>query len=246
MPNYAIRPIPLEKSKGMTYKFTHLVGFGSPETRAAYTWYIEGPTEKIIVDTGCEVSGLTPQPIMFPFDGSYEQIQSLEEGLGKVGLKPEDIDIVIVTHMHEDHIQLARRYTRAKFIVQKAELEFARNPHPVQQFTYLRDPFDDINFEVIEGDKKIVDGVRVVLTPGHSPGAQSVIVETAAGNAVITGFCCIRRNFEPPQGLATPVIPPGIVLDVIQAYDSMIKVKELADIIIPSHDSEFLEVDRIP
>ena len=43
-----------------------------------------------------------------------------------------------------------------------------------------------------------------------------------------------------------PVILPGTLLDVMQAYDSMIKVKGLADIIIPLHDGEFLEKDRIP
>ena len=148
--------------------------------------------------------------------------------------------------MHEDHVQLARKYPKAKFIVQKAELEMARNPHPVQQFTYLKDPFNDVNFEVIEGDQKVVDGVSVILTPGHCAGGQSVVVETSKGKAVITGFCCIRRNFEPPEGIVTPVIVPGILLDAVQAYDSMLKVREIADIIIPLHEKEFLEVDRIP
>jgi len=245
MPKHVIRPIPLEKSKGMTYKFTYLVGYGSPELRVAYSWYIEGPKEKIIVDTGCEPAGLIPQPVMFPFDGKFEHIQSIEEGLGKFGLKPEDIDIVILTHMHEDHIHLARKYSRARFIVQKAELEAARNPHPVQRFTYLEDKFEDVKFEVIEGDHKIVDGISVVLTPGHCAGGQSVVVDTAAGKAVLTGFCCIKRNFEPPPGLPTPVIVPGILLNAVQAYDSMLKVKKMADIIIPIHDKDFMSVDKI-
>lgn len=110
MKKHSIRPIPLEKSKGLTYKFTYLVGYGSPEERVAYSWYIEGPREKILVDTGCEPAGLVAQPIMFPFDGKFEHIQTIEEGLKKFGLIPDDIDIVILTHMHEDHIQLARKY----------------------------------------------------------------------------------------------------------------------------------------
>ena len=251
MARHVIRPIPLMKSKGMTYKYsslmTYLVGFDSLEEHGGYIWYIQGPAENIIVDAGTDVSTLPPRPVISPFtDSKPENIQSVEDGLSKVGLRPEDIDIVILTHMHEDHAQLARKYTKAKFIVQEAELKFARNPHPAQHFPYLKDPFDDINFEVIEGDKKIVDGVSVILTPGHSAGGQSVIIETAKGIAIIAGFCCIRRNFEPPAGAATPVIPPGILLDTVQAYESVLKVKELADIVIPLHDSEFLEVDRIP
>ncbi len=245
MAEHVIRPIPLIKTTGTPDKMTHLVNFEGIKPRAIYAWYIEGPKEKVLVDTGALVTGLSPQPLRFP-GVTGEQIQSLEEGLSKVGLAPEDIDIVILTHLHEDHIQLARKYPKARFVVQKAELEFGRNPHPVQAFTYLKDTFDDVNFEVIEGDKEIVDGVRVVLTPGHSPGAQSVVVETAEGRAVITGFCCIRTNFNPPRELGIPVIPPGILLDVIQAYDSVIKVKGLADIIIPIHDAEFIERDRIP
>jgi len=227
---------------------THLVGFGSPQTRGSYVWYIEGPKEHILVDAGSStemkaISGAGS--IMFP-EGHAEHVQTLEEGLGKLGLKPEDIDIIILTHAHEDHVQLARKYPKAKFIIQKAELDFARNPHPIQQFTYQPKLIEGLNFEVIEGDAQIVDGVSVMLTPGHSPGGQSVIVETAKGKAVITGCCCIRQNFEPPKELGMPVIPTGILIDPIQSYDSLIKIKNIADIIIPLHDGEFLEVDRIP
>ena len=246
MAQHVVRPIPLERSKGVTYKFTYLVGFGSPEDRAAYAWYIEGPGEKILVDTGCDIEGLTPSPAMFPLDSDYMQIQKLDEALAKVQLKPEDIDIVILTHMHEDHVQLARSYPNARFIVQKAELEAARNPHPLQQWTYLNDSWDDIKFDVVEGDQEITDGVSVVLTPGHSAGAQSIVVDTAEGKAVITGFCSIDRNFYPPEGVPTPVIAPGILLDIQQAYDSVLKVKEMADIIIPIHDIKFLGMDSVP
>ena len=177
-------------------------------------------------------------------------VSNIEEALKTyclvLGLKPEDIEIIIFTHAHEDHVQQARKYPNARLIIQKTELEFARNPHPIQQFTYQPKLIEGLNFEVIEGDKQIVDGVSVMLTPGHSPGGQSVIVDTAKGKAVITGCCCVRRNFEPPRELGVEVISTGIVIDPIQSYDSLIKIKNIADIIIPLHDAEFLDVDRIP
>jgi len=249
MTEHVIRPIPLIKNIGVsTYKMTHLVGFGSPHNRGSYVWYIEGPKEKILVDAGSSAeffatggAGTT----MFP-EGHAEHIQTLEEGLGKFGLKPEDIDIIILTHAHKDHIQLAHKYPNAKFIIQKAELAFARDPHPIQQFTYQPHLLEGLNFEIVEGDTQIVDGVRVMLTPGHSPGGQSVIVDTEKGKAIIAGCCCVHQNFEPPDGIKTEVIPTGILIDPIQVYDSLIKIKNKADIIIPIHDCEYLEVNRIP
>jgi len=82
-----------------------------------------------------------------------------------------------------------------------------------------------------------------MLTPGHSPGGQSVAIETEKGTAVITGFCCINQNFV--EG-GWPVAVPGVHTNATQAYDSMLKVKEIADIIIPVHESTFAKKEMIP
>lgn len=247
MAKHVIRPIPLVKNIGVsTYKMTHLVGYGSPQNRGSYIWYIEGPKQKVIIDAGSmpgKVPG-GPGSIMFP-EGRAEQVQTLEDGLAKFGLKPEDIDVIIFTHAHEDHVQLARRYPRARMIIQKAELEFARNPHPIQQFTYHPELIEGLDFDTIEGDRKIVEGISVMLTPGHSAAGQSIIVDTDKGKVVIAGLCTIRRNFEPPPELKVPVISCGINIDPIKCYDSLLRIKQVADIIVPLHDAEFLDVDRI-
>jgi glyoxylase-like metal-dependent hydrolase (beta-lactamase superfamily II) len=71
-----------------------------------------------------------------------------------------------------------------------------------------------------------------MLTPGHSPGGQSVLVDTSAGKALITGFCCNAENFPKGGG----VICPGVHLDAVQAYESARRAREAADILIPLHD----------
>ena len=137
-------------------------------------------------------------------------------------------------------------------MVQKKELEFAFDPHPMMTGAYQRELFEGLNFDVIEGDRELIPGVRILFTPGHTPGTQSVAVETAAGLAVVTGFCCVAENFEPKEAgvwktdRAAEVIPPGIHTDMVQSYQSALKVKEMADIIIPIHDPGLEERDCIP
>jgi glyoxylase-like metal-dependent hydrolase (beta-lactamase superfamily II) len=222
--------------------------FGPPLTVGVYLWYIEGPEKKILVDAGGTVDTLSPFiPLISP-NATLENIQSCEQGLSRVGLKPEDIDLVILTQMHLDHIELARKFTKATFIIQRAELDFANNPHPIMAAYYIKPFFEGLNFEVIEGDREIVEGIRVLFTPGHSAGGQSVVIDTAKGTAIISGFCCIRENFEPPEPLKEmmPIILPGIHLNPVELYDSVLKVKRLANILIPIHDVEFVDKERIP
>ena len=158
-----------------------------------------------------------------------------QEALARVGLKPEEIDIVIITHLHFDHVDQGGIYTNARIIIQKDELEYAIDPHPSQGLFFDRKIFENLSFEVIEGDREIVPGVSVLLTPGHTNGSQSVLVETAQGKAVISGLCTIRENFEPPEELRKllPILTPAIHKDPVLAYDSVIRIKEIADVIYP-------------
>ena len=218
--------------------------FGDMQDVGVFVWYIEGTKRRIMVDAGVAVESFRRRV------GPASSIQTLDEGLGKLGLKPEDIDTVIITHLHFDHIELTYRFKKAEILVQKKELEFVCNPHPLRAHAYKSNLsfLEGANIRTLDGDTDIVDGVRVLLTPGHSAANQSVAVETAAGLAIITGFCCVQENFNPPPELQErgPFIPPGVTLNAMQAYDSAARVAELADILIPIHDIEFAQVDRIP
>ena len=243
MKKHYIRPIPLAKGPRNTASFMYRMIKGEEIYNCCYVWYIDGAKPNILVDAGETAE-------MYRKRGHVEDhIQSLDEGLNKWGLKPEDIDIVIVTHLHSDHIALAPRYTRARFIVQKAELDFGLHPHPLGAPSYHVEQFRDLNLDIISGDKEITEGVSVLLTPGHSPGGQSVAVSTPAGTAIITGFCCLQDNFNPPKTgryRSYEVVPPGYSLNALEAYDSLLRVKRSADIPIAIHDIKFEHVDRIP
>ena len=138
--------------------------------------------------------------------------------------------------------------------VQKKELQFALNPHPIFEILYPKEIIKKLELEVIKGDKTILPGIAVMLVPGHTPGGQAVVIKTTKGKAVICGFCSIMENFNPPEDVKTkasplatyPVIAPGIHTDLFQAYESALRVKQVADIIIPLHDPETASKEQIP
>lgn len=253
--NLVIHPIPLVKllqfpKARMVYPYYAgiPVDYGETVPIVNYVWYLAGGERNIMVDAGITAERFAAR------GHKVEQIQTLDQGLDKLGLRPEEIDVIIVTHLDHDHISLAHQFPKAKVIVQRAELEFARNPHPFYR-EKASDPSDyaelieGLDYQVVSGDTRIDDGVEVLLTPGHSAGGQSVAVNTARGTAIITGFCCIQANFEPPPALrerGVSFLIPGMSLNALQAYDSMARIKSLAHLIIPLHEPELQDKATIP
>lgn len=227
MSEYVIHPLVVGINETDQGIMTYLKGYGKRIYLPIYVFYLEGGDQKILVDTGME-------EFMIPSRAEEQtglKIMEFEEALATVNLKPEDVDIVIQTHLHNDHCENTYKCVNAKVYVQRAELDFFKAPHPLDH-RYYSDLLDESEVVIVEGDTAIVPGVRVIFTPGHTPGGQSVAVETKEGTAIITGFCCNSENF-PSVG---PVVTPGVHTDAIQAYDSAQRVKEIADIIIPIHD----------
>ena len=245
MNKYSIRPVALCQGPRDASAWTYGRDMGKTVGSCCYIWYIEGSEPKVLVDCGCEAQALVAKGLT-----EYD-VQSVEEGLGKLGVKPDDIGIVILTHLHGDHVSLAWKYKNARFIIQKDEFDFALNPHPmvVCQRSYEDRIFEKLDAELVAGDEEIIDGVRVLLTPGHSAGGQSVAVDTDGGLAIISGLCTAYANFDPaPEAKAKgfEVIAPGRHLDALQAYDSLLRIKKMANIVIPLHDPALMDIDRIP
>jgi N-acyl homoserine lactone hydrolase len=245
MANHIIHPIPLFQFEAEKSIMTFGRNFGRQVTSVSYVWYIEGADDRILVDAGGDIDYVSRSMGRIP----VKEIQSLEAGLRKFGTGVDDIDVVILTHLHYDHVQLASRFTKARFLIQRNELQFAYSQHPmVRMLGCIREFYDKLDFNIVDGDARVCDGVSVINTPGHSPGGQSVIVQTTKGLAIISGLCTIRENFEPPPSIVSvvPVIPTGIYSDICNNYDSLIKIKEMADIIVPLHDPECLDRSSIP
>lgn len=225
--------------KGM---MTYQHQYGTPYTIPIYCWYIEGGDKTIIVDSG-EMQPIKSEEREAAIGGP---ILTFEEGLAKFGKTPEDVDIIIHTHLHNDHCENDYKCVNARIYVHEKELKAVHNPHPLD-FRYLEDYIEDVEengqLEVVSGDTEVVDGIRMIHTPAHTEGGMSVMIDTEAeGTVLITGFCVISENLNPPpeiRGMEMEVIPPGTNTGPARAYDILAKVKDMADKVVCLHEPEY-------
>ena len=149
---------------------------------------IHHPDGAIVVDAGIGTGNAFIEQLYAP------QTVDIGDALTSCGVDLARVQALVLTHLHFDHCGQARRFAVPTF-VQRAELEAARAPgYTVPEWIpsgYMR-PLD--------GDAQIAAGVRVLATPGHTPGHQSVIVDAQDGRAVIVGQACYRSgDFAAPD-----------------------------------------------
>ena len=208
---------------------TYQQGYGNRIWLPIWSFLLQGQRKNILVDTGLDENELIV-PAGFTEETGLTPL-SLVEGLKTVNVAPEDIDIVINTHLHDDHCGNNMLFPQAVFYAHKDEIAFCHSPHPLDH-RYDDYYIEDIVFTELIGNEDILPGLKVLHMPGHSIGTLSVIVETGKGPAVITGFCCNGKNF-PTNG---PAVCPGVHLDAISAWESIQKIKAMNIPILPMHE----------
>ena len=126
----------------------------------------------------------------------YGQPAKLLDNLAAVGISPEQIDIVINTHLHFDHCgwntvrkngEVVPTFPRAKYYVQEGEWQHGREQHVRDSMSYISDNYDPLiksgQMELLRGDREIVLGVSVKVFPGHTAHMQGVIVKSGGKTA---------------------------------------------------------------
>ena len=99
-------------------------------------------------------------------------------------------------------------------------------------YRYEPDFIDNLKLMELDGDLEIAPGLELILTPGHTPGSQTVRINTKDGWFVIPGFCSNKENF-PASG---PAACPGVHCDAYQAFDTAQRVKNIGGTILPLHE----------
>ena len=184
----------------------HLASLTSPE--GSGEWPVHGfvilheKAGPILVDTG--VGG--PEKVLT--DWRVVNVAA-KDALAVHDLSPADVKIVVNTHLHFDHCGQNTVFKHAPFYVQRKELDRAR-----VEAKFLTDWFDfaGARFELLDGDAEIAEGVRVVATPGHTVGHQSVMVATESGEELMIGDAAYTSVIY-ERGASLTKLPSGQAAD---------------------------------
>lgn len=127
--------------------------------------------------------------------GVMTSADTLTHRLAELGLTPQDVGYVVNTHLHFDHAGDNELFPHARLFVQRAQVDFARgNPNYPGRFWDL----PQLAYELLDGPAEVAPGVRVLPTPGHTPGHQSVVVTLAeTGTVILAGDAVhVASSFE--------------------------------------------------
>lgn len=158
---------------------------------------IRTPDRNIVVDTG-----------------NRSMAEGIRTSFKQIGIFRDEVDTVILTHKHSDHIGNLRMFPKAEVMIHEGEL-------PFEGATVMRG-----------GAVDICPGVRVVHAPGHSPGSCIVTVKSDRTYVIAGDVCPTKDNF-------VKNIIPRLNTDPDAAQRSLDMVREVADVVIPGHGRPF-------
>ncbi|MBX3568288.1 MAG: N-acyl homoserine lactonase family protein [Rhizobiaceae bacterium] len=204
-------------------------------------WLIEGEDQTILIDTGlgdCDEIMSMQNRYGIDYIATKSREEEIVGALARKGLKPEDIDVVALTHLHFDHIGNNELFSKARFIVQKDEVPFLVNPPPFATFYYREwqtklTAISD-RLEMIDGNYRIGKNLELIKVGGHAAGQMVVMARTSLGQV------CIASDFYYNYTNIDRSWPMGPLWNVQQWIDNDRWIKANADIILPNHDYALL------
>lgn len=217
-----------------------------------HAWYATNGAQNVLIDSGMPEAAAIERRLKVPGKGGGAEILRAE--LARCGARPEDITHVVLTHLHFDHAWNLDLFPSACVVVQRDELFHAIDPTPTQRIYYFKETIQALlarkrpaGLQLVDGDCDLIEGLRLLKTPGHTPAMQVAILQTEKGAvALVSDLGDHYRCWRPadPRATRTPLrylaggfLPGAIRSESERDYvASMQKVRALADIVVPAHD----------
>jgi len=212
-----------------------------------FVWLILGGPRPVLVDTGCLDDDARAR-------GMRDYV-SPAEMVERAGVKPADVPIALITHLHYDHWAGHSLFPAAEHWIQRDEVAFwtgpfgrspafrqSVNPEALARLVALN--YAD-RVRIIDGDREVLPGIGLHRVGGHTPGLQIVTVQTARGTVVLTSDAShFYRNVEKRQ----PVQILADLPEMLAAFETIEALAGPERLIVAGHDPQvserFTPIDR--
>lgn len=187
---------------------------------------VEAPGALILVDTG--VGNKEDERFREIYGIANEGDPSrLEDGIRAAGFQPDDVDLVVLTHLHFDHAgggsvrthegASVPAFPRARYVVQRGELDFARRDNERIRASYLPASLEPIDraglWDPVDGDVELTAGIRLVRTPGHTPHHQSIRIDSDGETGFYLADVCPTTAHVPLPWIMGYDLEPLVTLE---------------------------------
>jgi glyoxylase-like metal-dependent hydrolase (beta-lactamase superfamily II) len=192
---------------------------------------VETPEGRVLWDTSCprdweerwQPTGLQD---FFPYDKVTEE-EYLDSRLNQMGIGLDQIDYVVLSHLHFDHAGNAQMFkdTNAKLVCHQREKDFAFTYDGLFNGAHLKTDYEGLDFETVSGDTEFLPGVTLLETPGHTTGCMSMQVDLPdSGTMIFTSDAMYMGDSWGP-----PSTPAAIVNNLEEWYSSVEKLRGIQE-----------------
>ena len=224
---------------------------GTKVTSPFFAYLIDHPRGTVLFDTGANRSFAGDPAQRYGALAAGFAIQMTEADhvvarMAQLGFKPEDVDWVVLSHLHYDHAGNLEDFPSSKVLVQTAELVFAHWPPVYQRATFLPKDFAfDANWIEVDGDYDVFGDGRLVTfpTPGHTPGHQSMLVQLDGKVLILVGDAAYQPEQMAARRLPALVWSPDAMVASWQKIEAWQR-KYNAELLL-THDLGFAGKTRV-
>jgi glyoxylase-like metal-dependent hydrolase (beta-lactamase superfamily II) len=208
---------------------------------AYYVWVIRNTQRTILVDTGFDQASADKR--------KRDLLRPVGQGLATIGIAPDEVETILITHMHYDHAGNDDLFPRARFHIQDCEMNYAtgrcmchhglNHPYDVDNVVAMVRRVYDGRVTFHDGAQDVAPGISLHRIGGHSRGLQAVRVRTQRGHVVLASDAAhFYAHLDRKKVFPTV----DSVADTLMGYDTVLSLASSRDHVVPGHDPRVLDI----